>query len=155
MTAHEALLNRQGFAPFRRAVAMLCMALAFMLSWQSYISLMDRLDHAHHHSHFANPLAGDISYCVGSCGAKHHSHAHKHLDGASAHHHHNADASADHHDSDAPSHQHNGDAAIVFLAAQSFVLTACTVPETRCEFRPVAFATFNPRGPDHPPKTLV
>jgi hypothetical protein len=125
------------------------MALAFMLSWQTYISLMDRLDHAHHHSHFANPLAGEVSYCVGGCGADHHVHGH----GGPAHHHHDANA-ADHHDPDIPAHQH-GDSAIVFLAAQSFVLAACTVPAARCESRPVAFATFNPRGPDHPPKSLA
>jgi len=149
-------LHRQGFVLFRRAVAVLCMALAFMLSWQSYISLMDRLDHAHHHAHFANPLAGDISYCLGNCGSEQHSHPHKHIHGASAHPHgEEADASADHHHSDAPGHQHSGDAAIVFLAAQSFVLTARAVPAMRSESRTVAFVTFNPRGPDHPPKSLA
>jgi hypothetical protein len=150
-------LNRQGFAPIRRVIAMLCMGLAVLLSWQSYISLMDRLDHAHHHSHFANPLAGDISFCQASCGTEHHVHAHTHTAGVSAHHHHEADASGSgaHEDSDAPGHQHNGDAAIVFLAAQSFVLAACTVPAVRCESGPVAFVTFNPRGPDHPPKSIA
>jgi hypothetical protein len=142
------MLNRHGLALFRRAVAVLCMALAFMLSWQSYISLMDRLDHAHHHTHFANPLAGDIS-CLGNCGAEHHVHSH----GGAAHHHHDSDAAADHSHSDIPAHQH-GDSAIVFLAAQSFVLAACVVPFLRCESRTVAFVTFNPRGPDHPPKSL-
>jgi hypothetical protein len=111
---------------------------------------MDRLDHARHHTHFANPLAGEISYCPGNCETTHHSHTHS---DAGPHHHHDADAS-DHHHSDIPAHQH-GDSAIVFLAAQSFVLTPCMVPAARCESRPVAFVTFNPRGPDHPPKSLV
>ena len=140
-------MSRQRFAPFRRAIAVLCMALAFLLSWQAYISLMDRLDHAHHHSHFANPLAGEITYCLGDCG-EHHTHS------GAAHHHHDSTAAADHAHSDIPAHQH-GDSAIVFLPAQTFVLAACTVPATPCESRPVAFVTFSPRGPDHPPKSLA
>ena len=142
-------MNRQRFALARRAVAVLCMALAFVLSWQAYISLMDRLEHAHHHSHFANPLAGEITYCFGDCGAEHHAHDH----GSAAHHHHDSNTVAGLSHSDIPAHQH-GDSAIVFLAAQSFVLAACTVPAIRCESRPVAFVTFNPRGPDRPPKSL-
>ena len=59
----EALLGRHSFVPLRRAIAILCMAIAVMLSGQSYISLMDRIDHAHHHVHFANPLAGDVAFC--------------------------------------------------------------------------------------------
>ena len=53
------------FVPLRKAVAVLCMALAVMLSGQAYISLMDRIEHAHHHAHFANPLAGEVGSCVG------------------------------------------------------------------------------------------
>jgi len=32
---------------------------------------MDRIDHAHHHSHFANPLAGDIQFCAGDHDQRH------------------------------------------------------------------------------------
>jgi hypothetical protein len=42
----------------RHSVAVMCMALAVMLSGQTYISLMDRIDHAHNHVHFANPAGG-------------------------------------------------------------------------------------------------
>jgi len=41
------------------------MAMAVMLSGQTYIALMDRIEHAHHHVHFANPLAGAVEFCGG------------------------------------------------------------------------------------------
>jgi len=80
------------------------MALAVMLSGQTYIALMDRIEHAHHHVHFANPLAGDVQFCVGDhdqCGM----HPRHHDDGSGA--------PADHHSHDPINHQH-GDPAIVF-----------------------------------------
>jgi hypothetical protein len=115
-----------------------------MLSGQSYISLMDRIDHAQNHVHFANPLAGDVQFCGGDhdqCGVHHH--------------HHGADAAADHHHSHGPADHQHGDAAIVFLAAQSFVFAICPVAAARCETKPLAYASVSPRGPDHPPKTIL
>src|SRR5262249_145158 len=108
------------FALLRKGVAVLCMALAVMLSGQSYISLMDRIEHAHHHAHFANPLAGGLASCVGdhdACG-------HHHDGTADASHHHSHGSPG--HQSGTTEHQH-GDAAVMFLAAQSFVLAICPV----------------------------
>jgi hypothetical protein len=110
---------------------MLCMALAVMLSGQAFISVMDRIQHAQHHDHFPNVLAGDLQFCVGTSAACENG---KH--GA--------------HDPIAP---HTGDAAIVFLAAQSFVLSLCPVSSPRCELEPPMPASIHPRGPDHPPKS--
>jgi hypothetical protein len=142
-------LNGQRFIVFRRVVATLCVALALMLSWQSYISLMDRIEHAQHHAHFANPLAGDVQYCGSACQAGHHDHEHA---GAAGHHHGDV---ASHHDAPDPVNHQHGDSGIMFLAAQSFVLTACTVAAERCQFTPQTFVSFNPRGPDHPPKSFL
>jgi len=128
----------------KRAVAVLCMALAVMLSGQAYISLMDRVEHAHHHFHFANPLAGDLQICGGAandCGHDHHDHRVQHA----SHHHDDPQGTAD--------HQH-GDATIMFLAAQSFVLTVCPIVADRCASEPMKFASVTPRGPDRPPKAL-
>jgi hypothetical protein len=40
---------------------MLCMALSGVLTNQSYVSLMDQVQHALHHQHAPNPLAGAIA----------------------------------------------------------------------------------------------
>lgn len=136
------------FVPLRKAVAVLCMALAVMLSGQAYISLMDRIEHAHHHAHFANPLAGEVGSCVGG----HDACAHHH-DGAQGTSHHHSHGSTSH-DSGTSEHQH-GDAAVMFLAAQSFVLAISPVPSPRCELEPPTLVSFHPRGPDHPPKTVL
>jgi len=141
-------LGRHSFVPFRRVVAILCMALAVMLSGQAYISLLDRIDHDHHHVHFANPLAGNVEFCAGDhdqCGVHHHHH-----DGDAAADHGNA--AADHQHSHGPADHQHGDAAIVFLAAQSFVFAICPLEAARCETELPAFDSISPRGPDHPPK---
>jgi hypothetical protein len=126
------------------------MALAFLLSGQTYISLMDRIDHAHHHTHFANPLAGDVSYST----LDHEPSGHHHHAGgtteASDHHEH---GSTGHHHSGGPADHQHGDATIVFLAANSFVLVLCPIPALRCEAASPRIVSFSPRGPDHPPKT--
>jgi hypothetical protein len=109
------------------------MALAVMLSGQAYISLMDRIDHAHHHAHFPNVLAGDLQYCGG--------------DGDRCDHH-------DHGTHGKIGHNH-GDAAIVFLAAQSFVFAICPLEAARCETEPPTLASISLRGPDHPPKLVL
>src|SRR5882672_8844113 len=110
------------------------MALAVMLSGQAYISLMDRVEHAHHHFHFANPLAGDVQICGGTADAcgHHHDHGVQH---AAHHHDHGTQGPAD--------HQH-GDATIMFLAAQSFVLTVCPIMAERCANEPMNFASISP-----------
>jgi hypothetical protein len=128
---------------WRRSVAMLCMALAVMLSGQTYISLMDRIDHAHHHQHFANPLAGDVQFCGSDhdgCGLHHH-HGHDHGNAAPSH-------------GDSENHQH-GDAGLVFLAAQSFVLPPCPLIQLACDASPADLATVNPGGLERPPKTVL
>lgn len=149
--AREVLLSRQSLVPFRRAVAILCMALAAMLSGQTYISLMDRIDHAQNHAHFANPLAGDVAYSSASHASPSHRHD-GHEPQKTAHHHEHGSAGHSHPHGGTADHQH-GDAAIVFLAAQSFVLTACPLPALRCDTASAKLVSFNPRGPDHPPKT--
>jgi hypothetical protein len=121
------------------------MALAALLSGQAYISLMDRMDHAQHHAHFANPLAGDVNYSA----ADHVSSGHQHHDVAG----HHPDDAAGHSHSHAPADHQHGDAAIVFLAAKSFVLALCPVPAMRCETKSAKLVSFSPRGPDHPPKS--
>src|SRR5579863_2164282 len=40
------------------------------LSGQPYISVMDHVEHAHHHAHFANPLQRKISEL--GCGSRRH-----------------------------------------------------------------------------------
>jgi hypothetical protein len=125
------------------------MALAFLLSGQTYISLMDRIDHAHHHAHFANPLAGDVAYTtVDHEPSDYHHHAGKQV-GILDHH---AKGSADHHHASGPADHQHGDATILFLAASSFVLALCPVPTLRCEALSPTMVSFSPRGPDHPPK---
>ena len=128
----------------RGGVAVLCMALAFMLSGQTYISLMDRIEHAHHHVHFANPLAGDVQFCTGDhdgCGPHHH---HHHADGK--------DLAGGHANGEAD-HQHNGDTPIVFLAAQNITFAFCSIPPARCEVEPRSLTGVNAGGFDRPPKT--
>jgi hypothetical protein len=128
------------------------MALAAMLSCQAYISLMDQVDHAHHHAHFANPLAGAVTYTVADQNSSGHHHHHDGTHDSADHHHGAADTSGDQHSHGPADHQH-GDAAIVFLAAQSFVLVGCPLAASPCESRPQDFISFSPRGPDHPPKS--
>jgi hypothetical protein len=126
---------------------MLCAALAIMLSGQSFISLMDSIEHSHHHAHFANPLAGDIEWCAGDhdvCGLHHD--ADDHDDGGLA-------ADNDHAGSPA-GHQHGG-ASIVFLAAQIFTFPVRSFEPSRCECEPGELVSFSPHGPDHPPKKIV
>lgn len=157
-------------------VAVLCMVLAAMLSGQTFISLMDRIDHAHNHAHFANALAGSVAYSVvqdDSTDRLHHHHGdgdlaehdahgsdrqvqsdnpakHSHSDVAD---HHVQSSDAHHHSHDSADHQHGPAAALVFLAVQSFVLPASPVPAFRYETTSAKLVSFNPRGPDHPPKT--
>jgi hypothetical protein len=54
---------------------MLCVALSVVLSNQSYIRLMDRVQHALHQEHAPNPLAGMVEYCEHGHGG-HHGHHH-------------------------------------------------------------------------------
>jgi hypothetical protein len=123
----------RNFLLIRRAVAIVCMALAAVLSAQTFISVMDRIEHAHHHAHFPNALAGDMQFCGGE-----HDPCEGHQHGAT--------------NKVAP---HYGDAVIVFLPAQSFVLVACALPRERCASPPTAFTSVSPRGPDHPPKSIL
>jgi hypothetical protein len=106
------------------------MVLAVMLSFQTYIGLMDRMDHAHNIIHFPNPLAGDIEYCSGDLGLC-------------------TDDNSTHHD---PLMHHHGDAAMLFLAPQIFVLPSCTTIELRCVSMLAAFTSNGPLAPEHPPK---
>lgn len=109
------------------------MALCVVLSAQTYIGIMDRIEHAHHHVHFPNALAGDVEYCSGA---------------------HDVCAGHDHGAQDSFPH-HHGDAALIFLAAQCFVLPTHPIAPSRCETEPPALVSFNPRGPDHPPKSIL
>jgi hypothetical protein len=135
----SSFLSRRRFGTFRQGVAFLCMVLAILLSGQTFISLMDNVDHAHHHVHFANPLAGDVQFC----GGEH--------DACGPHHHHHEDAGDHHGTGGTPDHRH-GDAALVFLAAQILVFAICPVAGDRCDEAPMSFVTVNPQGRDRPPK---
>jgi hypothetical protein len=148
------MLNGQRFQVFRRAVATLCVGLALMLSGQAYISLMDQIDHAHNKAHFANPLAGDVLFSLEKAdpAGLHHPHSH---DGPASHSHSHSHEVVGQHHSHAPADHQHGDAAIVFLAAQSFVLVGCPLVVAPCESQPQDFVSFNPRGPDHPPKSFL
>src|SRR5262249_22739795 len=82
----EVHLTCRQYIVFRRTIALICMALAVMLSGQAYISLMDQVEHAHHHAHFANPLAGGVICATATtCGHHHDDHvqqaSHHHDDG--------------------------------------------------------------------------
>ena len=152
------------------------MALATMLSAQTYISLMDQIDHAHNHAHFANPLAGNVEYSISrnnnpprlhhhhgnADNTEHQAHisdgqqqphapaAHKHNAVAD---HHVAGSDTHHHSHDSADHHHGGDASFVFLVALHFVLPGAPLPAFRYETASPKLVSFNPRGPDHPPKT--
>lgn len=119
-------LGSQLTAALRRATAMLCMALAVMASFQSYIGVMDRMDHARHIVHFPNPLAGDAEYCNGALGLC------------------NEDSSAHH---DALMH-HHGDA----IPAPCFVVQLCAVVKPRYLSTLADFISETPLTPDRPPK---
>jgi hypothetical protein len=108
------------------------MALSVVLSSQTYIGIMDRIEHAHHHVHFPNPLAGDVQYCGGALGV-----------------------CADHDDGVDSFPHHHGDAALMFLAAQFFVLPSHPISACRCETEPPSLVSIVPRVPDHPPKTSL
>jgi len=134
------------------------MALSVMLSGQAYISLMDRVEHAQNHVHFANPLAGGVLCSTGDACGHHEDHgvqlaSHDHDSQPAAHHHHGSQASHHHHNTQGPADHQHGDATIMFLAAQSFVLAACSITAERCPSEPVTFVSITPLGPDHPPKT--
>lgn len=155
-----ASLTWKRYTRVRYCVAFLCMALAVMLSAQTCISLMDRIQHAQHHAHYANPFAGGVVYSDNAPSMDHH---HHHGDKAdSSGHSHVADANEGHRNFDgAPVHPHHskgqtdhqhGDATVLFLAAQTFVLAGCPITSLRCDVRPHGFVSFAPRGPDHPPK---
>jgi hypothetical protein len=126
------------------------MALATMLSAQAYISLLDRIDHAHHHTHFANPLAGSVEFVPV---AQDDDAGHRHAHGAVAHH--DPGANTHHHSHGPVDHQHGGDAALVFLAAQSFILAAAPIPAYRYATGAAKLVSVDPRGLDHPPKPLL
>jgi hypothetical protein len=156
---NDTSLARWNSSLLRNAVAVVCMALAAMLSAQGYIRLMDRIEHAHNHAHFANPLAGSVTLSSDH-GAKDHHHRrgetanssdHSHVAQTTDGHPHSHDSGSHHHTQGQNDHQH-GDATVLFLAAQSFVLAGCPVTFLRCDVRPQSFVSFAPRGPDHPPK---
>jgi hypothetical protein len=134
------------------------MAMAAMLSAQSYFRLMDRIQHEQHHAHFANPLAGGVISTAHVSKSHHHdkgdtahSSGHSHVAQASEGHHHSHDAGGHDHGKAQQDHQH-GDATVLFLAAQSFVLAGCPIASSHCDARPQDFVSHSPRGPDHPPK---
>ena len=134
-------LSWQRFITFRRVVAAIWVGLAVMLSGQGYISLKDRAEHSQNQVHFANPLAGDVKVCGGT------------EDPCSHHHddHGTQDAAHDHGAASTAGHAH-GDATMVLLVAQIFVLMPCQLYSERCASPLAKFVSFNPRGPDHPPK---
>jgi hypothetical protein len=129
----EDVVTSRLLTAFRQATAMLCMVLAVMLSFQAYIGLMDRMDHARNIEHFPNPLAGDVESCSGDLGLC------------------DDDTSTPH---NAMMH-HHGDAAMLFLAPQVFVLPVCSAVEPRCESVPAGFESIGPPGLDHPPKLIL
>jgi len=109
------------------------MALTLVMSWQTYIGIMDRVEHAHHQVHFPNPLAGDVEYCIGAFAGC-------------------DESPTGSHD---PLMHHHGDAAIMFIAAPVFVLPGCSLSPSRCDTQPEALVGIEPLVPDHPPKTSL
>jgi hypothetical protein len=148
-------LTRPFAFPFKRLIAMMCMALAVMLSGQTFISLMDRIEHTHDHQHFANPLAGGVEYSDHANRSHHHDGGQPAYEGsrgpAHQHVHDQAAAKASTPEPTAD-HQHS-DATVLYLAAQDFILPDCPVPTELCGTLTPKLASFSPRGPDHPPKT--
>ena len=57
--------------PLRQATVALCVAVSFVLANQSYVALMDRIEHVLDHEHVPNPLAGEVYHCG-------HDHGHHH-----------------------------------------------------------------------------
>jgi hypothetical protein len=106
------------------------MAIAVVVSSQTFIGIMDRIEHANHHAHFPNPLAGDVEYCGWTAALC---------------------ADHDHESGDSFPH-HHGDVSLVFLTMQSFVLPVHPVTDSRCELEPPMLVSISPREPDHPPK---
>lgn len=84
-----------------RLTVMLCVALSVVLSNQSYVTLMDRTQHALHQEHAPNPLAGAVQHCEHA--HDHHGH-HRHCD--------SEDQAAD----DALAHRHL-DSSVVYIVS--------------------------------------
>ncbi len=118
----------------KRIVTTLFVVMSFVLANQSYITLVDRMEHASQHEHLPNPLAGNVHY---------HDHCMSSLHACDADEEGNQDALAHHH----------GEAAHhVFLTAEFVRLPLVAVAELLSDFGPYALTGLGPGGPDHPPK---
>lgn len=116
----------------RRCIAIVCMAATYMLSVQSVIVSIDRIEHALEIEHHANPLAGTISFCTSqteSCGGSNETHPVSH------------------------SHAHAGDHTNNFLGGVSWPLETANVAGRIIHFSEgLAAKGIRLLTPDRPPK---
>jgi hypothetical protein len=118
------------------ALVMLCMALSAVLANQSYVVLMDRVQHVLHHEHAPNPLAGAVVQCE-------HSHDKNQL-----HHHCGRE---DHPIDSAVTHQHV-DSSIVYIVMAPPVVTALRQSSFVEAIVPEGLDRLEPYRLDRPPK---
>ena len=118
------------------ALVMLCMALSAVLANQSYVALMDQVQHALHYAHAPNPLAGMIAQCE---------HAH---DSHQLHHH----CGAEKHPIDnTATHQHL-DSSIVYIVPAAPVFALHRQSSFVEALEPEALTRLYPYRLDRPPK---
>lgn len=140
----------------RSMIAIVCMALSFLLSSQTAFAVAHQIEHAHHHAHnhalLPDDFLGDIIYLT------HEEHpatdsnsgpeSHSETSGMPDYH----PSGTEHHHGPGPVDHQHGDSLIVFLISQNLTLINCAPPQLRCEFVTQSLMTFSPSGPDHPPK---
>jgi hypothetical protein len=128
------------------------MALSFLLSSQTAFAVAHQIEHFHHHAHnhalLPDDLLGDVIYLTHNAGAAPDSTSHS---GTSELPDDQPSGSVHHHGPGPVDHQH-GNSSIVFLISQNLILINCALPRFHCDFVPQSPVTFNPSGPDHPPK---
>lgn len=144
----------------RQCVAIFCIAIATLLSAQAYISLVDRIEHAHHRAHLPNPLAGDIEFCASeaACGYKH-IHEHIGLNEAEGGKHADQDGVQEASEQEkrpvSQSHDHqHGAPTVAFLVTPTFELAVCPLTQDRCAAVPTRAVSISPPGQDRPPKQI-
>ena len=146
-------MSSRAASAYKSVVAIVCMALSFLLSSQTALAVAHQIEHVHHipHNHALLPddllgaviyLSHDVSSTAADVPAS--SETSKHQDN-------HATDTGHHHEPHQADHQHDG-SVIVFLVSQHLTLINSPLPRLPCEFVPRSLVTFNPSGPEHPPK---
>lgn len=112
---------------------MLCMALSVVLSSQAAFAVAHEVEHAHHHAHAPNDLAGTVETCAGD----------HHLD---------CDHDGDHAPGGASSH-HHGETALLFLAVELFLPAPNADAPSLCAALRSMHNGVSPGGLERPPKS--